>query len=76
MHEYYDLREDAVQKCIERSKNEVEELKQQSEAQFRLLREKNYNLRLYQQELEIEKICRARTQKVNILFIFFCYKRF
>lgn len=68
MHEYYDSREEVVKKCIEQSKREVEELQKKEQTPFGLVREKNYNLRVYQQELEIEKICRTRTQKVFLLF--------
>lgn len=70
MHDYYDSREEAVKKCIEQSRRELEKLKQESPNQFGLLREKNYNMRVYQQELEIEKICRTRTQKVGFFYYF------
>jgi hypothetical protein len=64
MHDYYDSREEAVKKCIERSKKEIEALKEKKDSvPFGVLRDKNYSLRVYQQEIEIEKICRTRTEK-------------
>lgn len=66
MHDYYDQRESAVKACIEKARKEVESLKQLgANVPLDQLKEKNYNLRVYQQELQIEKISRARTEKVS-----------
>ncbi|CAF0944865.1 unnamed protein product [Brachionus calyciflorus] len=64
LRDYYDSRESAIKKCIEYSKNEVDKLKHTPDGTpLYLIKEKNYNVRLYQQELEIDRIDQARTFK-------------
>lgn len=63
MRDYYESRESAVKKCIEYAKKEVEKAQQLADAPKYFLKEKIYNLRLYQQEMEIEHIDRNRTFK-------------
>ena len=69
MHSYYDLRENAVKKCIEKAKKDLENLKANPDAPRDQLKEKNYNLRIFEQELAIENIVRSRALKVFFFLI-------
>lgn len=63
MRDYYESRESAIKKCIDYAKNEVEKLKQNADTPIYLIKEKNFNLRYFQQELDIDQIDKARTIK-------------
>ncbi|RNA40472.1 coiled-coil domain-containing 58 [Brachionus plicatilis] len=63
LRDYYDSRESAIKKCIDYAKNEVEKLKQNPDTPLYLIKEKNFNFRFFQQELEIDSIDKSRTFK-------------
>jgi hypothetical protein len=68
---YYDIRENAVRKCFNQYKAEVDKLKASNDDDSRsMLLEKRGKLRYYQQELDVEKIIRERSLKVKSKFYF------
>ena len=63
MRDYYDLRENAIKECVEKCKKEIDLLKKNNDTPVSVLREKSFNMRLFQQELDIEQIHRERSYK-------------
>jgi hypothetical protein len=62
LNEYYNSRESLINSCIRASLEQLEKSKTQSLNAS--IKEESYKIRVFQQELEIEKIIRARTFKV------------
>ena len=58
---YYDSREAAILRCIEHAKHAAESVR--STDDISEIREKNRNLRIFQQEQDIETINKARSLK-------------
>ncbi len=71
--DYYDFRENEILKCIESTKKELEALKSNPNTK-NLVREKNTNLRMFHQELDVERIIRKNTYKVMVFYsrLLFC----
>ena len=63
-HDYYMSRENAIKKCVESAKADLEKSKK-SNASLEELKEKRTNLRIFQEELDIESINRSRSLKVK-----------
>ncbi len=74
MDDYYDVRESAVRNCYNQYKAEVDKLKGSNDDDSRsMLLEKRSKLRYYQQELDVEKIIRERSLKVNFYTLEYFY---
>ena len=69
------MRWNAIQKCINVSKAEVNKLKtnnnNESSTNILQLRQANYDLRIFEQELQIEDIVKQKTFKVKKEQIYF-----
>ena len=63
MHDYYDLRENAIKSCVEKCRGDIDTLKRNADTPAHFLKQKLFLLKSFQQELDIEKIHRARTVK-------------
>jgi hypothetical protein len=66
MSDYYDLRENAIKTCVDRYRNDIKQLKHgvdEASLPLQLIKEKTLMLRTFQQELDVEKIHRARSVK-------------
>lgn len=69
--DYYDSRESSIKSCVEYASKELEKLKSSKDASLSSLSEKSHNLRIFQQELDIETIYKARGLKVFYIFLLF-----
>jgi len=75
------MRWSAIQKCIDSAKREVNSLKSpesgatNESTNVLQLRQANYNLRIFQQELQVEEIVKMKTFKVTKINFFNNYFR-